>query len=56
MTCREFNPSTTDFSTTIRVERTERATILAVPRSLDDFTTERRPGLLGRLAGMLSFA
>lgn len=56
MTCREFNPSTTAFNNTIRVERTERATILAVPRSLDDFTLERKPGLLGRLAGMFSFA
>ena len=32
------------------------AVVLAVPRSLEDFTTERRPGLFGRIAGMLSFA
>lgn len=56
MTCREFNPRTTAFSSTIRVERTEGATILAVPRSLDDFTHERKPGLLGRLAGVFSLA
>ncbi|QGU05782.1 hypothetical protein [Corynebacterium comes] len=56
MTCREFNPHTTAFNNTIRVERTERATILAVPRSLEDFTHDRKPSLLGRLAGMLSLA
>ena len=55
MTIREFNPRTAAFDSTIRVERTERATILAVPRSLEDFTHERRPSLLDRLAGMLSF-
>ena len=52
MTTREFNPRTAAFNNTIRVERTERATILAVPRSLDDFTHERKPSLLDRLAGM----
>lgn len=56
MTTREFNPRTATFNTTIRVERTERATILAVPRSLDDFTHERRPSLMGRLAGLFSFS
>ncbi|AJK69980.1 hypothetical protein [Corynebacterium marinum] len=56
MTTREFNPRTADFNATIRVERTERATILAVPRSLDDFTRERKPSLLGRLADMFSAA
>lgn len=56
MTCREFNPRTTTFSDTIRVERTEHATILAVPRSLDDFTREPQPSLLGRIAGIFSLA
>lgn len=56
MTCREFNPSTTAFNDTIRVERTAHATILAVPRSLDDFTRDARPSLLGRIAGIFSLA
>ncbi|NLA55301.1 MAG: hypothetical protein GX859_03225 [Corynebacterium humireducens] len=55
MTTREFNPRTAAFNPAIRVERTERATILSVPRNLDDFTRERRPSLLDRLAWMFYF-
>ena len=58
MTTREFNPRTLSgaaFNPAIRVERTERATVLAVPRNLDEFTRERRPSLLDRLAWMFYF-
>lgn len=55
MTTREFNPRTAAFNPAIRVERTERATVLAVPRNLDEFTRECRPSLLDRLAWMFYF-
>lgn len=56
MTTREFNPRTATFNNTIRVERTERATILAVPRHLEDFAHERKPSFMDRLAGIFSFS
>ncbi len=55
MTIREFNPRTAAFNPAICVDRTESATILAVPRRLDDFTGERKPSLLDRLAWMFYF-
>ncbi|GAB3696202.1 hypothetical protein [Corynebacterium nasicanis] len=49
MTTRAFNPRTVTLNAAIRVERTEQATILAVPRYLEDFAHARRPSLRERL-------
>lgn len=56
MTCRTFDPQTASFNSHISVERTESATILNVPRSLDAFAVKEKPTFVGRLADFFSFS
>ncbi|WIM70904.1 hypothetical protein QP028_08180 [Corynebacterium suedekumii] len=56
MTCRTFDPRTAAFTNHVSVERTERATILNVPRELDAFAVQTKPTFGDRLARMFSFS